>query len=51
MIRIEYSNSLSALLDFGYQLYQHYPTVYTSSPFYLFSPDYFVIGLNVNSSI
>lgn len=47
MGRIEYSDSLGSLLDFGYYLSQAYPTVYPTSPFFLLSPDLYAIGFNV----
>ena len=45
--RIEYSESISALLEFGISLNETYPSVYPFSPFTIYSPDYLTIAFNV----
>ena len=46
--RVEYAESLVALLSFGRKLAATYPTCYPSIPFYLYSTDIFIIGMNVS---
>lgn len=46
--RVEYAESLVALLSFGRKLAATYPACYPSIPFYLYSTDIFIIGMNVS---
>ena len=49
--RIEYSESISALLEFGISLNEAYPSVYPFSPFTIYSTDYLTIAFNVGFMI
>ena len=48
IVRVEYSESIDALLQFGRSLCASCSSMYTTYPFFIYSSEFFSMGLKVD---